>query len=69
MTGSNHNAHSHNTKPGVHHYRSAETGADVTQQNVQAMRQLEEAAMARRTGSFTLRSGSAISDAFSTTSA
>jgi len=47
---SNHNAHSHNTKPGAHHYRSAETGADVTRQNVQAMRQLEEAAMARRTG-------------------
>ena len=31
-------------------YRQAETGEDVTRQNVHAMRQLEEAAMARRTG-------------------
>jgi uncharacterized membrane protein len=31
-------------------YRQSETGEDVTRQNVQAMRQLEEAAMARRTG-------------------
>jgi uncharacterized membrane protein len=31
-------------------YRSAETGADVTRENVQAMRKLEEAAMAKRTG-------------------
>ncbi len=31
-------------------YRSAQTGEDVTRKNVQAMRQLEEAAMARRTG-------------------
>jgi uncharacterized membrane protein len=31
-------------------YRRAETGEDVTRQNVQAMRQLEEMAMARRTG-------------------
>ena len=31
-------------------YRGAQTGADVTRRNVQAMRQLEEAAMARRTG-------------------
>ncbi len=31
-------------------YRRAETGEDVTRQNVQAMRQLEEVAMARRTG-------------------
>jgi uncharacterized membrane protein len=31
-------------------YRRAETGEDVTRQNVHAMRQLEEAAMARRTG-------------------
>jgi uncharacterized membrane protein len=31
-------------------YRLAETGEDVTRQNVQAMRQLEEVAMARRTG-------------------
>jgi len=44
----NHSAHSHNTRPAAH-YRSAETGADVTRQNVQAMRQLEEAAKARRT--------------------
>lgn len=31
-------------------YRQARTGEDVTRQNVQAMRQLEEAAMAKRTG-------------------
>jgi uncharacterized membrane protein len=31
-------------------YRKSETGDDVTRQNVQAMRQLEEAAMAKRTG-------------------
>jgi uncharacterized membrane protein len=31
-------------------YRRAETGEDVTRQNVRAMRQLEEASMARRTG-------------------
>ncbi|MDB5873049.1 MAG: hypothetical protein JWQ07_2491 [Ramlibacter sp.] len=31
-------------------YRKSETGEDVTRQNVQAMRQLEDAAMARRTG-------------------
>lgn len=31
-------------------YRRAETGEDVTRQNVQAMRQLEEAATAKRTG-------------------
>jgi uncharacterized membrane protein len=31
-------------------YRKSETGEDVTRQNVLAMRQLEEAAMARRTG-------------------
>jgi uncharacterized membrane protein len=31
-------------------YRQSETGEDVTRQNVLAMRQLEEAAMARRTG-------------------
>jgi uncharacterized membrane protein len=31
-------------------YRRAETGEDVTRQNVHAMRQLEQAAMARRTG-------------------
>ncbi len=30
--------------------RKAETGSDVTRQNVEAMRRLEEAAMARRTG-------------------
>lgn len=30
-------------------YRHAETGEDVTRQNVEAMRKLEEAAMARRT--------------------
>jgi uncharacterized membrane protein len=31
-------------------YRGSQTGEDVTRQNVQAMRQLEEAAMAKRTG-------------------
>lgn len=31
-------------------YRKSETGSDVTRQNVQAMRQLEEAAMGKRTG-------------------
>jgi uncharacterized membrane protein len=31
-------------------YRHPETGDDVTRQNVEAMRKLEEAAMARRTG-------------------
>ena len=31
-------------------YRRTETGEDVTRQNVQAMRQLEEVAMAKRTG-------------------
>ncbi len=31
-------------------YRKAETGEDVTRQNVRAMQKLEEAAMARRTG-------------------
>ena len=45
----NHHAHSHNTKSEAH-YRSAETEADVTRHNVQAMHRLEEAALARRTG-------------------
>ncbi len=31
-------------------YRQAQTGEDLTRQNVQAIRQLEEAAMAKRTG-------------------
>lgn len=31
-------------------YRTSDTGDDVTRQNVQAMRKLEEAAMAKRTG-------------------
>lgn len=31
-------------------YRQAETGSDVTRQNVEAMHRLEDAAMARRTG-------------------
>jgi uncharacterized membrane protein len=47
--GSNHQAHSHNTKS-ASGYRSAETEADVTRENVRAMRELEQAAMARRTG-------------------
>jgi uncharacterized membrane protein len=46
---SNHHAHSHNTKSGAG-YRSAETEADVTRENVRAMRELEQAAMAKRTG-------------------
>jgi len=44
-----HHAHSHNTKGGST-YRDAETGSDVTRQNIRAMRELEDAAMARRTG-------------------
>jgi len=35
---------------GASAYRKAETGSDVTRRNVKAMRELEEAAMARRTG-------------------
>ena len=35
---------------GAPEYRRAETGSDVTRQNVKAMRELEQAAMARRTG-------------------
>ena len=31
-------------------YRKSETGEDVTRQNIQAMRQLDDAAMAKRTG-------------------
>ncbi|MDF2462676.1 MAG: hypothetical protein K0Q43_911 [Ramlibacter sp.] len=46
---SHHHAHSHNIKDGST-YRSAETGSDVTRQNIKAMRELEDAAMARRTG-------------------
>jgi uncharacterized membrane protein len=38
-------------------YRQAETGEDVTRQNVLAMRQLEEAAMARRTGADRVAAG------------
>ncbi|MBG9388743.1 DUF1003 domain-containing protein [Caenimonas aquaedulcis] len=37
------------SKAGNEAYRHAETGDDVTRQNVLAMRQLEEAALARRT--------------------
>ena len=44
-----HHAHSHNTR-GASTYRNAETGSDVTRQNIKAMRELEEAALARRTG-------------------
>jgi len=46
---SNHHAHSHNTKSGPH-YRSGETEAEVTRENVRAMRELEQAAMGKRTG-------------------
>jgi len=38
------------TKGGGTGYRQSETGSDVTRQNVDAMRRLEEAAMAKRTG-------------------
>lgn len=44
------NTHRRNRADSDPAYRHAETGEDVTRQNVQAMRQLEEAAMARRTG-------------------
>lgn len=44
-----HHAHSHDPK-GASPYRDAQTGSDVTRQNVKAMRELEEAAMAKRTG-------------------
>jgi uncharacterized membrane protein len=44
--GSSHHAHSHNSTG----YRSGETEAEVTRENVRAMRELERAAMARRTG-------------------
>jgi len=47
--GSNHHAHSHNTQSGADH-RHDETGSEVSRQNVQAMRKLEQIAMARRTG-------------------
>jgi uncharacterized membrane protein len=47
---SNHH-HPHPHRPeGEGGYRGSQTGEDVTRQNVHAMRQLEEAAMARRTG-------------------
>ncbi|HKB52578.1 MAG TPA: hypothetical protein VKD22_01175, partial [Ramlibacter sp.] len=46
-----------NQHPGARHqpssgsdYRKAETGPDVTRDNVNAMRELEQAAMAKRTG-------------------
>jgi uncharacterized membrane protein len=45
---SNHHPPPHSGPAGA--YRKSETGEDVTRQNVMAMRQLEEAAMARRTG-------------------
>jgi uncharacterized membrane protein len=48
MPGNHH--HPHKAKPGSQGYRDAETGSDVTRQNIKAMRELEEAAMARRTG-------------------
>ena len=44
-----HRPDSHDTKD-ASSYRNAETGSDVTRQNVKAMRELEQAAMARRTG-------------------
>ncbi len=46
-----HHKHPEPRPPDPHRsYRDARTGQDVTRQNVIAMRQLEEAAMARRTG-------------------
>ena len=47
---SNHRRPAHAAPKQGEEYRKAETGIDVTRQNVQAMRQLEEAAMAKRTG-------------------
>lgn len=47
-------AHAHHHATG---YRKAETGEDVTKENVHAMRQLEEAAMARRTGADRVAAG------------
>ena len=47
---SNHRRPKHAAPEAGAAYRQSETGSDVTRQNVQAMRQLEEAAMARRTG-------------------
>lgn len=42
--------HSRTAKTAAENYRGAQTGEDVTRENVQAMRQLEEAALAKRTG-------------------
>lgn len=42
--------HSHSRAKTASDYRKAETGSDVTQQNVKAMRELEDAAMAKGTG-------------------
>jgi uncharacterized membrane protein len=47
MSTNHHPGAPHKTGPD---YRKAETGPDVTRQNVSAMRELEQAAMARRTG-------------------
>jgi uncharacterized membrane protein len=44
------NGQSTRARKGESGYRKSETGEDVTRQNVLAMRQLEEAAMAKRTG-------------------
>ncbi len=52
--GDSHHADSHQAQPhrtkAASTYRNAETGSDVTRQNVKAMRELEDAAVARRTG-------------------
>ena len=45
-----HGRHAHATPTDSAAYRQAATGDDVTRQNVLAMRQLEEAAMAKRNG-------------------
>ena len=47
---SNHRRPTHAAPESGAAYRKSETGSDVTRQNVQAMRQLEEAAMGKRTG-------------------
>lgn len=47
---SNHRHPKHAAAEAASEYRKGETGGDVTRQNVQAMRRLEEAARARRTG-------------------
>ena len=49
MSNHRHSAHAAPESKGKADTRQSETGSDVTRQNVQAMRRLEEAAQARRT--------------------